>query len=290
MELNVYLSKDRWEAEGICRVKGRSNGTEFIDNATASVMWPKILNVYLDSDGNAYADNFTILLSDGTESEEFLLHNPPCSPSPVRKGKLTYRAEGDEAVFSFPRLGFSGFEKYVIRYGSGTIAFLSPANLGEITATVPRYTGEATEEIKVSLNGTLLTPGETVSVAFTLLGSGGELMYRSEIFETSVWTSAMVIGCGLYESDRFYEGGEGYSFDENRFIHENLRWLVEYRGSSYALKASDFTAYSIGERVAVVKNGLNGNALTTGKALSSSVREELYDNDIIVPFDFYHGA
>ena len=290
MELNVYLCKDRWEAEGICTVKGRSTGVEITDNATAAIMLPKFLDVFLDPDGNAYADNVTMLLSDGTESEEFLLHNPPCAKSPVRKGKLTYSAEDNEAVFSFPRLGFCGLEKYVIRYGSGTIGFLSPAHLGEITATVPRYTGEPTEEVKVTLNGTLLTPGETVSLAFTLLGEEGELMYRSEIFETSVWTSATVTGCGLYADGGFYEGGIGISFNEARFTHEDLRWAVEYRGVTYALKASDFTAYSLGERVAIVKDGLDGNAPTTSKASSASVRDELKGEDMIVPFAFYHGA
>lgn len=291
MDLNVYLCKDRWEAEGICTVKGRSTGIEIYENASLAVFgFPRFMDVYLDPDGNAYADNINMLLSDGAESEEFLLHNPPCSPSPVRKGRLSYTADDDEAVFSFPRLGFCGLDKYVIRYGLGTIAYLSPANLGEIESSVPRYTGNPTEEVKVSLNGTLLTPGETVSIAFTLLGEERELMYRSEIFETSVWTSAVVTGCGLYADGGFYEGGRGVSYDEDRFNHGDLRWEVDYRGTAYALKASDFTAYSIGERAAVVKNGLDGNAPTTGRASVSGVREELTNEDIIVPFAFFQAG
>ncbi|QAR34098.1 hypothetical protein EP073_11995 [Geovibrio thiophilus] len=289
MELNVYLSRENWQPEGLCTVRGRSDGTEFSE-AEGSLALPKILDVYLDSDGTAHADSMSVLLSDGTESDEFLLHNPPCAKSPVRKGSLSYAAEDGELVFSFPRLAFSGLSRYVIRFGAASVSYLTPARIGEITGTAPGFTGSSPETLTLRFTDTGIAPGETASVSFTLLGGGEELMYRSSVFETSVWTSAKITGCGLYKDDAFYEGGEGAEFDGERFTHEDFRWAVEFRGMPYALKAADFTRFVMNERAAVVKNGLGGSAPTTGKASSGSVRDVLEEGDMIVPFVFYGGV
>ncbi len=291
MELNLYLSRENWRPEGLCTVKGRSTGIEFDDtDGIQGLAFPLFMDVYMDQDGTAHADAMTVLLSDGTESEEFLLHNPPCAKSPLRKGALSYSAEEGELVFSFPRLAFSGFGGYVIRMGEGSVSYITPGRIGEINRTVPEYTGSSPENFRLMFSDTGVAPGETVSVMFTLAGSAEEFIYRSSVFETSVWTSAVIAGCGLYRDGAFYEGGEGTEFEPERFAHSDFRWAVEFRGQPYALKAADFTRFLIGERAAVVKNGLDGNAQTTGKASQASARDTLDEDDIIVPFRFYGGV
>ncbi|MCD8568110.1 MAG: hypothetical protein LRY50_07125 [Geovibrio sp.] len=87
MELNLYLSRENWRPEGLCTVKGRNTGIEFDDtDGIQGLALPLFMDVYMDQDGTAHADAMTVLLSDGTESDEFLLHNPPCAKSPLRKG------------------------------------------------------------------------------------------------------------------------------------------------------------------------------------------------------------
>ena len=289
MELNVYLSRDKWQPEAICIERGVDKGIEFGEEFTLfSSGMLSFVNVYMDSTGEAHADSLSILLSDGKIRDEYLLYNPPCSRTPALKGNLSYTTneEEEQIAFSFPRLAFSGFDKYTLTMGGNT-SFVTPPSIGEIVRRTPDYTGKTPETFTCSFSEKAVAPGETVSVAFNVLGSQEEILYRVNLFETPVWTSGIVVGCGLFDGESFYEGGEGTSFDEDVHTNVDLHWAIEFNGRTFAVRPSDFTVYGLGERVAIVKKGLKGNTLSTGKASSASVRDELDSDDLIVPFSFY---
>ena len=73
-------------------------------------------------------------------------------------------------------------------------------------------------------------------------------------FETHCLTSGSVVGCGFQDGSY---GGYGFERDDSLFwsFSPNFRWLIFYKGSQYWIKPSDYSYYSIGDRVFIFKSG-----------------------------------
>jgi hypothetical protein len=294
MNLNVYLCGEEWVPAGVCTVSGTGKAVEFDDEVYEgggfAVFLPRMLNVYLDSAGTAFADVVNVLLESGGDIGEYMIYNPACSSSPVRSGLLSYHSDEEKVVFSFPSMKFSGLDRYVVRFSGRYVSYIQPSGAGEITSSVPRYVMDNYETIEVDYSETILAPGETVTVGFTVLGGTQEIYYRSAVFESQAFTGALITGCGLYTQGSFYKGGGGVPFDESYYGDEDLRWKVFFSGQEYVLRPSDFTPYELGTYVPVVKNGAEGNVMQDGNVSSGSLLEALNENDLLMPLLFYGGV
>jgi len=68
--------------------------------------------------------------------------------------------------------------------------------------------------------------------------------------------SGIISGCGLLDSDgNVIEGGIGVEMKDQWIGDPRLHWLVNFKGSNFWLKCSDFYKYNIGERGIILKSG-----------------------------------
>ena len=75
-------------------------------------------------------------------------------------------------------------------------------------------------------------------------------------FETHCWTSGIIRGCGLLDSDgNVIEGGIGVTMKDRWVGDSRLHWLVDFKGSYFWLRCSDSYRYNIGERGVILKGG-----------------------------------
>ena len=321
-KFSVYMCKDPFVPSGMCYpekcvsnyvttsvVKEKSSFVISANNitfGTSSVSAENIaVSAYLVDDDNEYVTDVFIVPED--RDGICLLEGLACTGVADVNADASWYREGDGIVVKMPKIRSCGLNSLQIYYRSSNISYMTISSLGEITSTLPQFTQNTGSYLLVpsSLTNTNLLPGERVGVYYRMDGHEEYFLLGRFSFQTDVFTSAVIRGCGLVDKVKVYddptrpddgysyeyipaEGGIGKTLNDDWLYDERLRWCVEYYGADYWLKSTFPCRLSVGDRIGILKN-ISDLPYTPDTDIDSSMSKETLSetNDRLVPEYYY---
>jgi len=285
---NIYICKDNYQPNGICysklckqdsltvtenilsrRVKVFVNGVPF---SSEEYVYSRLLQVdaYL-TNGKHEEQEIKVYIQPNSEegcNEAY----PPCSDI-TDKRKTEWRVSADRLTAKLPLVESCSVEGFRTNYSEGVVRYDTPPCIGtadgrEISLTFD--SGGYTEH-ETRLDRKYLIPGIPADVFYKLKGISDYRYLGSINFQTEIFTSAKIIGCGLVEKFKVYknpaspeegfhyeylpaEGGEGEIPEAEWIYDRRFRYLVEYFNETYWIKPVDFCGYKNGDYAAILKS------------------------------------
>jgi hypothetical protein len=306
MSVTAFLCKSPYEPSALCHPK-------ICSEPSMSTREKDIMGLIQDVEVTAYikteeTEDYEIsaaLLKEGEEVSSVLVH-PVCADIGVDSSIRWYR-EGDDITAELPLINICGVEKFKTEYSENITAYTLPENKGEISGKNPEFTYERDGRLihQTDLNKKYLVPGEEVSVSYKVEGFGDFYEFAKFRFETDIFTSAVVKGCGLVERIKVLnnpnnpeegyhyeyspvEGGIGYGIKPEWLYDTRLRWAVEFADKIYWLRPISGADYKTDKRAAIAKS-LSALPLHPDTELTSSMANDTLSetSDFIVPEYFY---
>lgn len=319
--MNIYICKETHEPKGICYSsdcthKSLSVKTETLKEHVSVYLSGSIkldadyisavrtvIDAYISNGSPEQVQADVFILPSGS-SPSCMISTPPCSTNYSAEAKW-YR-EGDYIYAKLPLVKHSALQLFRTIYDSERTSYTTPKNIGEAdgSLTLTFDDGGFTYH-KTALNDTLLTPGNQVHVSYKMRGLPDYQHLSFIDFQTNIFTSGTFLGCGLVKKQKKYNnplkpdegytyeyipyaGGEGETFLDEWSMSTDYRILVGYRGNSYWLKTFDFSPYSIGDNVFIMKKASSLPLIPDPLITNSCTKDELSENsDYVVQELFY---
>jgi hypothetical protein len=187
-----------------------------------------------------------------------------------------WKRDGDTVTAEIPLPAFCGLKYIMMNYGS-YIRYYYPAAKGEITSRIMKPASGDYYPETYSETSDILSAGEIYPVWYKSRAVNDIDHFLGFFrFETALLTTAEIAGCGIFDGEKFVQGGEGYSM-QDIWSHqpENIRWLVRYRNVLHNVQPSDFRKYGIGEKVYIAKNALKGDVINPPDLDESCITDRL---------------
>lgn len=322
---NVFICASPYAPSGICYPEGCLSGyltlkTEdtgfrnvlFSSGLSASAASSSFtgenisVTVYLsgEDDGGYSADLF--LLPDGRDAS-CLVSGLSCTAVADAESDTAWERDGSSIRVKFPQIRSCGLTSLKTVHRAGVVTVSEMNGRGEITVSYPVFTNnrDGYLDYSVPLTTSALLPGMKSVVYYRMEGHDEDFYLGSYSFQTDIFTSAGIVGCGLTERLKIYddptdpdsgysyaetpvEGGIGHVMNDDWLFDTRLRWCVEYYGKNYWLKSAYPCRLSNGTRIGILKSA-NSLPYTPETEITSSMAEtELSEtNDRIVPEYFY---
>lgn len=322
---NIYICKSVFQPRGICygkvcrqrSIRVRETGplaniSMYVDGQKAdtravSARQTVEIDAYMTTDEDKPQTVTAYILQDGKDPA-CLKSFPPCSDIYALNTAARWNRDGDYIKAELPLPEHCGVEHFRTDFSDYSFRFDYPAHMGHSDGENLTLTFDDGGLIyhKTRLDRRYLIPGCEVAVSFKLAGFEeyqGFAFYR---FETNIFTTAKILGCGIVEKQKVYknilkpelgytleyiavEGGEGAVAEEEWIYDTRFRYLVEYRGENFWLKTSDFYVYQPDDTAAIIRS-IDELPLTPEEPSYKDVKNTLSeDNDIIVPEYFFGG-
>ncbi|PLX66000.1 MAG: hypothetical protein C0602_12775 [Denitrovibrio sp.] len=324
---NIYICKAVYEPRGICygkvcrkrsmsiRNSGvLSNIRMFVNGMRAetsvvSARQKTDIDVYLSTHEDKPQTVTAFILQDGADPECIKAY-PPCSNIEALTLGAKWHRSGDYITAELPLPEHCGVEYFRTDFSDTAVRMDYPSHIGEADGENVQLTFDDGGVVyhKTRLDRQYLVPGYEVSVSFKLAGFDEFQPFAFFRFETNIFTTAKVLGCGLVQKEKVYQnilkpdtsytyeyvckdGGEDVTAKPEWIYDTRFRYLIEYRDKRYWLRSSDFASYEAGETVAVIRSTdkmpLTADTMPSNKDVKNTMSE---DNDIIVSEHFYGRA
>lgn len=322
--INVYMCASPFIPSGICypekcvtngvsmsKKVGSADNAVFSSGFSSSVLSSDFIteavsiSVYLSDEDDEYTADVFIVPSEGDAM--CLLRGLSCTAVTDAEADVSWEREGGSIRVKFPQIRSCGLKSIKTLFREGLISIKETNGQGEITSSLPVFTNNSDGylDYTVSLSDTKLLPGMRSYVYYRMDGYEDEFLLGSYSFQTDIFTSAVIVGCGLTEKLKVYddpsdpdsaysyvhtpvEGGIGHSLADEWLFDTSLRWCVEYYGENYWLKSSFPCRLSNGTRIGILKSVSSLPDTIDTEITSTMAKTELSEaSDRIVPDYFY---
>jgi len=319
---DIFICKDTYIPKGICyggTCKATSLRTKVTDiketvklyiggayvGDLTNVSGKKVdISVSL-SPVDAVAQSMTAYMMPVGSDVECMLAYPPCRDIDMEDG-VKWSRSGDFIIAEMPLAEHCAVESFKTQYETNIVRFDTISHIGEADGedvTLTFDDGGFTYH-RTSLSDTYLIPGEQAFIFYKLRGVPEYYPLAYIDFQTTIFTSATFIGCGLVKRTKVYanpvrpelgysyeylpyEGGIGETVQPEWTYETDYRICVSYRGANYWLKSTDFAPYEDGDRVFIAK-GLSTLPLNPEDPDQSDADKTLSESsDYVIPENFY---
>ena len=278
----------------------------YINGVPFSTAGTKRVNVDVFITKSSEPQNITVYILPEKSDPSCLTLFPPCSTAETLSDVAPWKREGDYIAAELPLVEHCGVESFRTDYTKEAFRLETPARKGHADGRKVTLTFDAGGYIKhrTRLDRQYLVPGYDIYVSFKMNGLGTYSTFAFFSFQTNIFTSAVVKGCGLAEKKKFYtdphkpelgyyyqyvpaEGGEG-ALPKPEWIYDiRFRYMVSFKGADYWIKPAAFAVFSPGDRAAIIKGGVFPME-PDPEADSSCVKDTLSEqSDRIVSEYFY---
>jgi len=322
---NIYICKSTYQPRGICygkvcrkrsmTVRSTSPLTNInmyinggkADNSMVSANQTVEINAYICTEGDKPQTVTAYILENGKDAA-CLKSYPPCSDIVALTLAARWERSGDYIKAELPLPEHCGVENFRTDFSDYAFRFDYPAHIGHSDGENLKLTFDDGGLIyhKTRLDRKYLIPGCEVVISFKLTGFNEYQPFAFYRFETNIFTTAEILGCGIVGEEKVYknilkpelgytyenvaiEGGKGAEVEDEWIYNTDFRYLVRYRDKNYWLRTSDFHIYKPGDTAAVIRSA-NAMPLTPEEPSHIGVGDTLSENnDMIVPEHFFGG-
>ncbi|MGE4317581.1 MAG: hypothetical protein AB7E96_01645 [Deferribacterales bacterium] len=266
------------------------------------------VKVYLlnDDDGEYIADLFLI---PEDRDEMCLLSGLACTQIADPNADAPWQRTGNTITVKLPKIRACGLNSLKTIYSESKTSFKTISGLKAIESPLPQCIHNTGNYLlhETQLSDDSLIPGARIAVYYRMDGHDDYFSLGSFSFQTDIFTSAVLLGCGLVEKVKVYnnparpqdgyeyvyttiQGGVGSTLKEEWLYDERLRWCVSYYGEKYWLKSVFPCFIQNGTRVGILKSVTSLPMTADTDIDSGMVRTTLYEtSDRIVP-EYYYGG